>query len=611
MVQSQTKDRYHTVVPDIDYFEKQIKCQYACPVNTPSGHYVTAISEGEFDKAAVLARGPNPFAQICGRVCAAPCQQACRRGSLDENIQIRMLKRSAMLYETENTKKQIQTGDKVAIVGSGPAGMAAADYLGRRGYRVTILEMLDKLAGMFAGMLVAGVPRYRLTNEIISKDIDPILNLGVEVRTGVKVGHDVTIADLKKEGFKAVILAIGAQLSRRIPLDGLELPGVLQGVEVMRNINMGKRIALGKKVVVIGGGNVAMDVARSMVRLGREVHLTCLEAMKGSTDGSDLREEMPADQVEVDEGTEEGITIHCSRGPKKVIEENGRVLGLLTIGVKKVFDENGRFNPAFMEGTTSLIEADNVILSVGQMSDASFLDTAKGFRVTRFGTIEVEQDTLFTFVPGVYAAGDFVSGPRTAIEAIAQGKAAGQSVDEFLRGVERKPIYKKAKMTVVPKRNWHVNYTHITQQRMPILDAENRKKSLKEVEIGFSEEMAMKEGSRCLQCMVNPIFDGSKCILCGGCVDVCPHYCLKIVPVGLLEGDETLRKVVFNHYGISLEDFQTSEYKKKLPDGGSVMLKDEDKCIRCGLCDTRCPTGAVTMELLKVESQTEGYSAVI
>ena len=607
MLQSQTKARYHTVVPDIDYFERQIKCQYACPINTPSGQYVTAISEGEFDKAAVLARGPNPFAQICGRICAAPCQKACRRGSLDETIQIRMLKRSAMLYEIENTKKQIQTGDKVAIVGSGPAGMAAADYLIRRGYRVTILEMLDEPSGMF----VAGIPRYRLTNELISKDIDPILNLGVEVRTGVKVGHDVTIDDLKKEGFKVVVLAIGAQLSRRIPLEGLQLPGVLQGVEVMRSINMGKRLALGKKVVVIGGGNVAFDVARSMVRLGREVHLTCLEAMKGSTDGSDLREEMPADQVEVDEGTEEGVTIHCSRGPKKILEENGRAAGLITIGVKKVFDEKGRFNPTFMEGSTRLIEADTVILSVGQMSDTSFLDTAKGFRVTRFGTIAVEQDTLFTFVPGVYAAGDLVSGPRTAIEAIAQGKAAGQSVDEFLRGVEHKPLYKKAKMTVVPKRDWHINYTNISQEKMPILEAETRKNSLKEVETGFPEEMAMKEGSRCLQCMVNPIFDGSKCILCGGCVDVCPHYCLKIVPVGIIEGDETLRKVIFNHYGISLEDFQTGEYIKKLPEGGSVMLKDEDKCIRCGLCDTRCPTGAVTMELLEVEPQTEGYNAVI
>ena len=606
MPQSQSKDKYQTVVPDIDYFERQIKCQYACPINTPSGQYVTAISKGEFGDAAVLARGPNPFAEICGRICAAPCQKACRRASFDETIQIRMLKRSAMVYEKVDTKKQIQTGDKVAIIGSGPAGMAAADYLARRGYRVTILEMLDEPSGMF----IAGIPRYRLTNEAIREDIDPILNLGVEIRTGVKVGHDVTIDDLKEDGFKAVIVAIGAQLSRKIPLDGLELPGVLQGVEVMRSINTGKRLSLGKKVVVIGGGNVAMDVARSMVRLGREVHLTCLEAMKGSTDGTDLREEMPADQVEVDEGMEEGVVIHCSRGPKKIVEENGRASGLLTIGVEKVFDEKGRFNPTFAEGTVNIIEADNVILSVGQMSDTSFLDTAKGFRITRFGTMAVEQDSLYTFVPGVYAAGDLVSGPRTAIEAIAQGKAAGQSVDEFLRGVERKPLYKKAKMTAIPKRDWHVNYTHIPQQRMPILDAETRKNSLMEVETGFSNEIAMKEGSRCLQCMVNPIFDGSKCILCSGCVDVCPQYCLKIVSVGMLEGDENLRKVILNHYGISLEEFQTGDYKKKLPEGGSAMLKDDDKCIRCGLCDTRCPTGAVTMELFEVEPQTEGFNAV-
>jgi NADPH-dependent glutamate synthase beta subunit-like oxidoreductase/ferredoxin len=599
--------RYFTAVTDIAYFERQIKCQTACPVNTPSGQYVTAIYEGDFEKAADLARGPNPFAQICGRICAAPCQKSCRRGSLDETIQIRMLKRSAMMHEKENTKKQLQTGDKVVIIGSGPAGMAAADYLARRGYRVTIIEMLDEPSGMF----IAGIPRYRLTNDLIDKDIEPILNLGVEMRTRVKVGRDVTVDSLKEEGFKAVILAIGAQLSRRIPLAGLELPGVLQGVEVMRNINMGKRLTLGNKVVVIGGGNVAMDVARSMVRFGREVHVTCLEAMKGTTDGSDLREEMPADQVEVDEGREEGVIFHCSSGPKQIVSENGRASGLLTLGVEKVFDENGRFNPTFKEDSTNIIEADNVILSVGQMSDTSFLDTAKGFRVTRFGTIAVDQEKLFTFVPGVYAAGDVVLGPRTAIEAIAQGKAAGQSVDEFLRGVDRKPIYKKAKMTVVPKRDWHDNYTHLPQQKMPILDATIRKNSLQEVETGFPEDMAKEEGSRCLQCMVNPIFDGSKCILCSGCVDVCPHYCLKIVPVGMLEGDEKLQKVIFNHYGVSLEEFQSGEYKKKLPDGGSVMLKDDDNCIRCGLCDTRCPTGAVTMELFEVEPQTEGYDSVI
>ncbi len=536
MSQAQSKDRYYTVVPDIDYFERQIKCQYACPVNTPAGQYVTATYEGDFDKAARLARGPNPFAQICGRVCAAPCQKACRRGSIDETIQIRMLKRTAMNFEENNTKKQIQTGEKVAVVGSGPAGIAAAHYLAHRGYRTTIFETLDNPHGM----VFAVIPGYGLTEKIINKDLNPILNLGVEVRTGIKVGQDVTIDDLKEEGFKVVILAMGAQLSRRIPLEGLELPGVLQGVEIMRSINMGKRLALGNKVVVIGGGNVAMDVARSMIRLEREVHVTCLEATKGTTDGSDLREEMPADQVEIDEGSEEGITFHCSRGPKKIIAENGRVTGLLTIGVKKVFDKSGRFNPTFIEGSENVIEADNVILSVGQMSDTSFLDTAKGFRITRFGTIAVEQDTLFTFVPGVYAAGDLVLGPRTAIEAIAQGKAAGQSVDEFLRGVDRKPLYKKAKMTVIPKRSWHVNYTGIPQQKMPILDVEVRKSTLQEVEQGFSEDIARKEASRCLQCMVNPIFDGSKCILCGGCVDVCPHYCLKIVLVGLLDGHETM-----------------------------------------------------------------------
>lgn len=598
--------RYNTVVPDIEYFEKQIKCQYACPVNTPAGQYVSAVSEGDFAKAAILARGPNPFAQICGRICAAPCQKACRRGSIDDPIQIRMLKRTAMDYEKENTTKQVQTGKKVAIVGSGPAGMAAAHYLADRGYRVTIFETLNKPSGMF----FAGIPRYRLTEETIDKDVDPILNLGVEVRTGIKVGYDITIDDLKEEGFEAVILAIGAQLSRRIPIEGLELKGVLQGVEVMRNINLGKPVSLGKKVIVIGGGNVAMDVARSIVRLGREVHITCLEAMKGSTAG-DLREEMPADQVEVDEGGEEGVVFHCSRGPREIVGNNGHATGLLTIGVKKVFDEEGRFNPSFLDGTESVIDADNVILSIGQMSDTSFLDTAKGFRVTRFGTLAVEQDTLSTFVPGIYAAGDVVTGPRIAIGAIGQGKAAAQSVDEYLKGIDRDPIVKKAKMTRVPTRSWHDNYTAIPQQEMPTLDVDARKNSLREVEQGFSKNIAMDEGSRCLQCMVNPIFDGSKCILCSGCVDVCPTYCLKIVPVDNLEGNETLQNVIFKQYGIPLEDFQTGEYKNKLPEGASAMLKDEDRCIRCGLCETRCPTSAVTMELFEAEPQTEGYNAVI
>lgn len=601
----ETKAQYHTVVPDIEYYERQIKCQYACPVNTPAGQYVTAISKGDFEKAASLARGANPFAQICGRICAAPCQNACRRGSIDSHIQIRMLKRSAMEYEQKTTVKQGQARRKVAIIGSGPAGMAAAHYLACRGYKVTIIETLDRPSGMF----VAGVPRYRLPEEVIEKDVEAILNLGVEMRTGVKAGYDITIEDLKNEGFEAVILAIGAQLSRRIPLEGLETEGVLQGIEVMRGINMGKPPILGQKVIVIGGGNVALDVARSIVRLGKEVHITCLEATKGTT--GDAREEMPADQVEVDEGREEGIMFHCSVGPRKVMEKGGCVTGLLTIDVKKVFDENGRFNPTFIDSSENVINADNVVLSIGQMSDTSFLDAAKGFRVTRFSTLAVEKDTLYAFVPGVYAAGDLVTGPRIAIEAIGQGKAAAQSVDEYLRGEDRKPVGKKATMTQVPSRSWSNDYISTSQQEMPVLDVESRKKSLQEVEQGFPENIAMKEASRCLQCMVNPVFDGSKCILCGGCVDACPSYCLKIVPISDIVGNETLKKVVFNQYGISLDNFQSGEYKEKLPEGASVMIKDEEKCIRCGLCESRCPTGAVTMELFEVGPKTEGASAVI
>jgi len=612
----------------------------ACPVHTQAGRYVSLIAEGRYEEAYRYAREPNPFASICGRVCGHPCETDCRRGKFDSAISIRALKRflterhgpeSRNPIDVFPEKPKVTRPEKVAVVGSGPAGLSAAHDLALLGYAVSVFEA----APIPGGMLHLGIPEYRLPRDVLQAQIREILDLGPELRLNVRLGKDFTIADLRAQGYKAILLAFGLHRSRDLTIPGNDLDGVVKGIDFLLNVNLGYRFSIGKRVVVIGGGNVAIDVARSALRQqqkltlealsssllpdslnesemsvamkelmdvsraalrmgAREVHLVCLES----------REEMPAFGEEVEEGLQEGLKIHPSLGPKQFVGTNGKLSGLETIRCTSVFDANHRFNPVFEAGSESIIPCDTAILAIGQTSDVSFLSPELGVEVTRQGILKVDPETLSTTAPGIFAAGDIAFGPRLIISAVADGKRAAEGIDRYLRGEEWKPKPKHVLITILDHHEMAANYDEYSRLAVPVIPID-RRTGVTEVESGFTEEQARLEASRCLRCWINTIFEGNEaegteCILCGGCVDVCPENCLRLVPLSEFEfSAQTKRDLQENsaYYPGTLQHLEAGELGAV---EGSVMVKDETICIRCGLCAERCPAHTITMESFEV-----------
>ena len=628
------KSRTKTV--DLDWLESNFPCMQACPVHTQAGRYVSLIAQGRYEEAYRYARLPNPFASICGRVCGHPCEPACRRGHLDAPISIRALKRflterhgpeSRNPIDVFPEKPAVQHSEKVAIIGSGPAGLSAAHDLALLGYRVTVFEA----AAVPGGMMHLGIPEYRLPRDVLQAQIREILDLGPELRLNARLGRDFSLSDLRAQGYQAILLAFGLHRSRDLQIPGNDLDGVMKGIDFLLNVNLGYRFSIGKRVVVIGGGNVAIDVARSALReqqkqtvealsggllpeslsssemdiamkelmdvsraalrMGaREVHLVCLES----------REEMPAFAEEIEEGVEEGLRLHPSLGPKQFVGKAGKVTGLETVRCVSVFDAQHRFNPQFEPGTETVIPCDTAILAIGQASDLSFLRPEDGIEATRQGTIKIDPATLMTTAPGIFAAGDIAFGPRLIISAVADGKKAAEQIDRHLRGSAWAPKPQYVQITVLDHHQMAEHFDEYSRLPVPILPID-RRTGIVEVETGFTEEQARREASRCLQCWINTIFEGdeehgTECILCGGCVDVCPENCLTLVPLNQFrfteEGKARLEAELPLHAG-QLQHLQPAE----LAAGeGSVMVKDETICIRCGLCAERCPAHTITME---------------
>jgi formate dehydrogenase beta subunit len=632
-----------TKLVDLDWLESNFPCMQACPVHTQAGRYVSLIAQGRYEEAYRYARTPNPFASICGRVCGHPCEPACRRGQFDMPISIRALKRFVTeRYGPESRnpvdifggKQEVKYEHKVAVIGSGPAGMSAAHDLALLGYPVTIFEA----AAVPGGMMHLGIPEYRLPRDVLQAQIREILDLGPELKLNTRLGKDFTLADLRRQGYKAVLMAFGLHRSRELNLPGNELDGVVKGIDFLLNVNLGYRFEVGKKVVVIGGGNVAIDVARSAMReqqqklmtdmasvvlpneltssemdvamrefmdvsraalrMGaREVQLVCLES----------RAEMPAAEEEIEEGLLEGMKLQASLGPKQFVGKNGKLTGLEVIKCVSVFDENKRFNPKFAPGTEFVIPCDTVILAIGQASDLSFLKPEDGVETTRQGTLKIDSDTLMTTAPGIFAAGDIAFGPRLIINAVADGKKAAVEIDKFLRGPEWKPKDKFVQITVLNHHEMATHYDEYSRLAIPALPLE-RRTGVAEVETGYTEEQARTEATRCLQCWINTIFEGNEangteCILCGGCVDVCPENCLSLVPLKSFaftdEEKERLKKEG-ELRGVDLQHLAPEELNQV---EGSVMVKDETICIRCGLCAERCPANTITMEAFEVFDQ--------
>ncbi len=609
---------------DADYWMRMVKCQDACPVHTNACGYVTAIAEGRDLDAYKIARATNPFASICGRVCGAPCEANCRRGSLDTPITIRALKRFVNeqfgpesgdfthYREGCNTKMlppEKGDGERIAVVGAGVAGLTVAHDLIQLGYKVTVFEAYDAPGGM----LTAGVPIYRLPRELVQAEIDAILSMGVELKCNMRLGRDFTIESLRKDGYKAIFLGIGLQKGRKIPIEGADLPQVFDGLDFLRAFNEGKPMEIGRKIVVIGGGNVAYDVARSAVRPAKvpmadaasdmerteriaydvarsalrlsgdkEVHIVCLEK----------RSEMPADEIEIDEGEEEGIKLHAERGPRLILNEEGYVTGLRTVKCLSVFSDEGKFSPVFDEEYVEDIEADTIMFAIGQQSDLTFLKDGDGVAVEN-GLIKVDPDTYQTTAPDVFACGDVAHGPRLFIHAIASAQIAARSMHDYLRGT---------RTDVVVRKSWSpANYTMVDgwdQMRRklpPALESEIRASTNEIVEINYSEAEARKQAARCLRCNVNTVFDTSICIACNGCVDVCPESLIKLVGLHQVRADKGLMQIASDSLGISESDL-AGYSNSELEELGGIMLKDESTCIRCAMCASRCPTHAITMK---------------
>ena len=628
--------KYKITVPDVGYFERQVLCRSACPVQTDAGGYVQAIAEGRYEDAYIIARRTNPFASVCGRVCAAPCEAACRREAIDASITIRALKRFVCerhgvesdhfelgrIFSPQHLSERagFGQGKRVAVVGAGPAGLACAHDLALMGFAVTVFEA-QKKAG---GMLVLGIPEYRLPNALIEAEIQAIVELGVDIKLNHRLGRDFTLGDLKRKGFESVFLGIGAHKSRELNIEGTDLDGVFRAVDYLLNVNQGYKVDLHGKVIVIGGGSVAFDVARSVVRQAGEIDEMSPEALRrvlrkatvtleqltqGEERGSeDLKvafdvarqvlragvhevhmycleslNEIPATQVDIKEAMEEGVELHTGWGPRRILGRDGNATGVELIKVRSVFDQQGRFNPSFIEGSEEQVTADGVILAVGQAPDLSWLRSEDDLNITSRSTIEADPESMATSRPDVFAGGDVAFGPRIVITAVAEGRRAARSIAGFLCGrVPQEAI--RIRSTIYNAHRMFPGYESLSRVE-PDAIAIDRRVGVTEVEQVLPQARAREQARRCLSCHISPIFDGDLCVLCGGCVDVCPESCLRIVDVADLQGDESLRALLQARYG-------------KIPTGGeaAAIIKDETRCIRCGLCAARCPTHAITME---------------
>jgi len=660
-----TEQKYFVQVPDSEYYRQMVKCQAACPVLTDARGYLQAIARGDLEQGYQIARSPNPLATICGRICGAPCEAACRRGDVGpdyEPVAIRPLKRvlterfgpeakrrlppafpmgkpaatipfvfgvasgeperdlSTARWSRENlqalARQPGRKSGRVAIVGAGPSGLSAAHDLALLGHQVTMFEAGPKSGGMMR----LGVPIYRVDWEAMDEEVESILALGVQIRYNTRIGEDITLTELRQD-FDAVYLGIGLMEGRRLQIEGYELDGVIPAVDLLLNYNLGYQVNLGKNVIVIGGGDVAMDAARTALRLGvataeqetaladkaarlDEVSETVHTALDVARTALRLGvanvkvialeswEELPASRLELEEALEEGIQIHPRHGPKRILGENGRVTGLEVIHVARVFDEQGRFNPRFVPKTERVWECDSVIMAIGQGADLAALKGAQDVETNQRGLVAINTETGQTSAPDIFAGGDIAYGPRLIINAVRDGHIAALGIEAFIQSRKLTTQVRTA-WTEIPNHKMPENWMKYVRRRVPSLPLD-RRTGISQVELGYSEEEAQTQALRCLECSINTVFDSSKCILCNGCVDVCPWDCLKIVRVDAISGGASLEEVI----EASLGDSQEHWAQEEIP-SVAAMIKDDTSCTRCALCAERCPTGAITMETFR------------
>lgn len=465
-----------------------VPCKYACPAGIDVPEYIRQIKSGNPTLALAVVRDSVPFPSVLGRVCFHPCEEVCRRGTVNEPMAICALKRyaadttSSKMRETSITHPE----SRMAIIGAGPAGLTAAYYLARLGYPVTVFESQPEPGGMMR----YGIPAYRLPVDVLKLEIDYIISSGVDIKLNQTLGKDFTIQDLKNQGYKAIFISIGAQVAKRISVPGINSDNIWWGMDFLRAVRQGKKIQMPEKVLVIGGGNVAIDVALTGRRLGvKEIQLVCLESP----------DEMPAHKWEIEQAREENIIINCCWGPSEFVKDtSGKVKAVKFIRCTSVFDNQRCFNPSFDSSVTEVKETDLVILAIGQSPDGDLLKQM-GFSPKRGGVIKVDEETLKTEIEGVFAGGEVVHNPGSVVEAVADGQKAALMINKYLGG---DGVLLSSLQIPEPTHRFgrDESFAQWRREKMPTRSITERTNNFKQIELGYSPLQAQKEAGRCLQC---------------------------------------------------------------------------------------------------------------
>ncbi len=497
-------------------------CKTECPAHVSVQGYIKLASQEKYKEALELIKRENPFPAVCGRICPRKCESDCTRGDIDSPVAIDEIKKFIAEQDLNIENRYIPTlhhnyGKKIAIIGAGPSGLSCAYYLAIDGYKVTVFEK-QKLLG---GMLTLGIPSFRLEKDVIHAEIDILRELGVDFKTGIDVGKDISLQELRNQGYKAFYIATGAQTGRKLGLDGEDAQGVMTGFDFLREVNLGNDIKLEGDIVVIGGGNVAIDVARTATRVGTSnVQMLCLES----------ENEMPALPEEIEEAIAENIQISNSWGPKRILQENGQVIGVEFKKCLSVFDENGKFSPTFDENETKIVPANNVLISVGQGMDWGNLLENSNVKLNPNKTIKADAFTLQTDEPDIFAGGDAMTGPKFAIDAIAMGKEASISIHRYVQPGQSLMIGRDRRAYhALDKENLTLEgYDLMPRQAPAHVDIKKSRETFADLRNTFTEDQMKKETERCLGCGAT-INDEFMCIGCGACTTRCKFEAITLV----------------------------------------------------------------------------------
>jgi NADPH-dependent glutamate synthase beta subunit-like oxidoreductase len=582
--------RYRSVAVTPDWYQTNIPCQVGCPAHTDVATYIGLISQARFDEAYLLNRQANVVPGVLGRTCARPCEPVCRRNKVDgKPIAICWLKRAAAdhrEYRHHAECPPITMDKKVAIVGAGSAGLACARDLREMGYAVTIYEQYPTAGGV----MVNGIPVWRLPRSVTTEECDEYMeDIGVEIKYNTRIGRDVQISDLLQQ-YDAVYLAAGCYIPNALTgpdgkiIAGAEFEGVIDGIRLLEKTNYGEPAFIGKRVAVLGAGFTAMDCCRTAIRFGAEKVYVMYRRSK---------EEAGSDEYEVDEAIYENVEFQYLVTQTAISSNDGVHVSGMRFTRNKLGDPDasGRRRPIALAGTEFEIEVDTVIPAFGQYSDTSWIQTEElGLEVNKWGVPLLDLDTWMTNHPGLFAGGDFTQGSRNLISAIGDGRDSAAAINRYLGGVD-KPAESAEEIELPDYRRGMVdNYESIPHEMMPSLPLSERYSNTRETETGYTPEQAVSQARRCLQCQLNIMIDPSICILCSGCVDICPYDCIS------MEGLSRVVKGDMMHQ--SAENWR----------GGADMIIDEEKCIRCGLCVVRCPTDAISMVQFEVASPNDRWT---